>query len=147
MRACKIRGSKGGLTKGEGIELPVPQQFKMYFLHLFGDEIDWSSNSFLAVLEISANDGTSFIGALHMLFGLIGNQQAASWLGNTDHFPDRFCPVIKEVDASHVKHNIKTVIGKWQVLGIPQKKMGVHLPAAQISLAIRQHFRREIETE
>jgi len=119
----------------------------MYFPHLRGYEIDWSSDNFLAVLKISAYDGTSFIDAFHMLFGLIGNQHAAPWLCNTDHFPDRFCPVIKEVDASHVKHNIKTVIGKWQVLGISEKKIGVHLPAAQIGLAIRQHFRREIKTE
>jgi len=119
----------------------------MCFLHLWGYEINRSCDSFLAVLEVSTGNGNSFIGAFHVLFGLIGNQDAAPWLCNTDHFPDRFCSVIKEVDASHVKDNIKTVIGERQVLGIPEKKIGVHLPAAQIGLAIRQHFRREIKTK
>src|SRR5208282_58559 len=147
MRVCEIRRRKGRFTKCEGIESPIPQHLQMYFPHLRGYEVDWSSDSFLAVLKKSADEGTSFIGALHMLFGLIGNQQEAPWLRNTDHLPDRFRPVIKEVDASHVKHNVKTVIGKWQVLGISEKKIGVHLPAAQIGLAIRQHLRGEVKPE
>src|ERR1039458_9529379 len=132
MRVCEIRHSGGGFTKSEGIESPIPQHLKMDFLHLWGYEINRSCDRFTAVLKIFAYTWSSFIGAFHMLFGLIGNQHAAPWLCNTDHFSDRFCSVIKEVDASHVKDNIKTVIGKWQVFGISEKKIGVHLPVVQI---------------
>src|SRR5271166_1657928 len=118
MRVAELRHRGRGFTKSKGVESPIPQHLQMYFLHLRGHEINGSCDSFLAVPEISAYDGTSFKGAFHMLFGLIGNQDAASRLCDTDHFPDRFSSVVKEVDASHVKHNIKTVIGEWQVLGI-----------------------------
>ena len=76
-----------------------------------------------------------------MLFRLIGNQDAAARLSNTDHFPNSLGPVIEEVDTSHVKHDVKTVVGERQILSIAEEKLSLDVSTRQVSLAIRQHCR------
>src|SRR5208337_4624508 len=142
---CEFWQRGRGFAKCQRVKMPIPQHLKMYFLHLWGYEINRSGDSLPAVLEVPTGNGKSFIGAFHMLFGLIGNQDAAPWLCHADHFPDSFGSVIEEVDAPDVKHDIETVVGKGQIFGISEKQIRIHLPAAQVGLAICQHFRREIE--
>jgi len=83
-------------------------------------------------------------GELDEYIALFRNRQLAYQRHTEDILFGGWLPS-EEVDSAHVEDDIEAGIGEGQALGIAQIEIRVHLPAAQVVLAVGQHLRRQIK--
>src|SRR5271157_281493 len=127
-------------AEGDCVELAALDHFQMNLLHLGRHQINRNFHGRLAVLVKTAGNRNFFIGCLRILLGFIGDEQKAAWFGDANHLPDRLCLVVEKADASHMKDDIEAGVGKGQGFGVAEIKVGLHLPATKVDLAVGQHL-------